>query len=362
MQADDQIVLRQDARRRLFSSASLLVLGAVIAALLGAWSLFWFFAAHETQTLLAAWMAREKSVDRIWTCPEQQIHGYPFEIEIVCTKASFSGEVFDKQLAGNLQGVRVTASLLHPDRAEAFMEPPFDLRSMDGDGEIGLQWDQMRVDLDGAPQNLKAISVEGINVSLRGGLKGFGGVSGRAGTVSSMVAAVPERRADDVYTFRIALGNVSMPIVDSLLGTAPSDAIKLDGLVTKADFSVPGKIAERLDLWRLAGGSVDVNEAILIRGPTTISARGTLRLDDQHRPEGQLDAQFAGAEPILRRFGINPALLGAGALLTSLFGGKQPSNGAPQTGSSSLRLPVTVRSGLISVGPVRTSFAVPPLY
>jgi hypothetical protein len=360
MQANDQIVPRRRPTLRLFSPTLSVIAGLILLTLAVAWSFFWFFAAHETEKLLAAWMAREKSVDRIWTCPDQQTHGYPFKIEISCAKASFSGEVFDKQLVGSLHGVRVAASLLHPDRVEAFMEPPFDLRSVANDGEVDLQWDELRVDLDGLPQDPASISINGANVSLRGGLKGFGVLAGHASGVNSVISAVPDHREDKVYAFHIAMENVSVPAIDTFLGGAPSDAIKLDGSVAKADFLVPGKIGERLDHWRLAGGSIDFSEAMLVRRPTVISARGTLQLDDQHRPQGQLDAQFSGAEPLLRRFGINPALIGAGSLLTSLFGGK--SNYAPQDSAASLRLPVTLRGGFISVGPVKTNFVVPPLY
>jgi hypothetical protein len=361
MKAKDQIILRGSRRVR-FSMPMLVAAVVVIAAVLvGAWSLFWYFAMQETQSLLEAWMGREKSVDRVWTCPDRQIAGYPFKIEISCANAGFSGEVFGKQVAGSLKGIHFTAALLHPDQADAAIEPPFEWHSADGDSQMTLQWDSMQVRLDGLPQDLEAVSIEGTNVSLQGGIKGFGALTGRAGNVNSTIAAVPERRADDVYTFHIMLQNVSIPVFDSFLGSSASDAIKLDGTVTKADFRAPGKAAERLDHWRQAGGQLDLSEAMLTRGTTKIAARGALRLDDQHRPQGQLDAQFTGAEPLLKRFGINPALIGAGSLLTSLLGGK-PNNAPAQDGASSLHLPVTLRSGFVSVGPVKTNFAVPPLY
>lgn len=361
MRANDQIIVLKRRRSRFSTPVFAATAAVIVAALIGAWSLFWYFAMQETQSLLEAWISREKSIDRIWTCPDRQIAGYPFQIQISCTDAGFAGEVFSKQVTGSLKGIHITASLLHPDQADALIEPPFEWHSADGDGQMTLQWDAMLVRLDGLPQDLDAISIEGTNVSLQGSIKGLGALTGRAGSVSSAIAAVPERRADDVYTFNLMLQNVSIPFFDSLLGSAPSDAIQLNGTVTKADFRAPGKVAERLDHWRQAGGQLDLSDATLIRGPTKIAARGTLQLDDQHRPQGQLDAQFSGAEPLLKRFGINPALIGAGSLLTALLGGK-PNNAATQNGGSSLRLPVTLRSGFVSVGPVKTNLAIPPLY
>jgi len=361
MQANDQIILRTRRRLRISTPLFVAIMAVIVAALIGVWSLFWYAAMRETQSLLEAWIAQEKSIDRIWTCPDRQIAGYPFKIEIFCANAGFSGDIFGKQAAGSLKGIHITAGLLRPDQADASIEPPFEWHSADGDGQMTLRWDRMLVRLDGLPRDLDAISIEGTNVSLQGGIKGLGALTGRTGSVSSTIAAVPERRADDVYIFHVMLQNASIPVLDTLLGPSPSDAIKLDGTVTKADFRATGNVAERLDLWRQAGGQLDLSEAALTRGTMKIAAHGALQLDDQHRPQGQLDTQFSGAEPLLRRFGINPALIGAGSLLTSLLGGK-PNNTPAQDGGPSLRLPVTLHSGFVSVGPVKTNVAVPPLY
>jgi hypothetical protein len=337
-------------------------LAIIFALLIGGWSLFWFLAAQQTESLLEAWTKREKSVDRIWTCPNRQIGGYPFKIEIICAKPGFSGEVLGWQLAGGVNEFHATASLFHPDQVEVLVASPFDLRSTDGDGEVNLQWALMRVWLDGLPQDVDSVSVEGSDVSLRGGLKGFGALAGRAGKVSSVVSIVPERRADDVYTFHLALDDASVPTLDALLGSTPPDSIKFDGTVTKANFSAAGTLAERLEHWRLAGGRLDFNEASVTRGATRLAARGALQIDNQHRPQGQFDAQFAGAEPLLKRYGVNPSLVTAGSLLTALLGGKPNGGGASAEGPPALRLPVTLQSGLVTIGPVKTNIAVPALY
>jgi hypothetical protein len=361
MQANGQIILKGRRASRFSLSVSIVILAIIFALLVGAWSFFWSLAAQQTESLLEAWTKREKSVDRIWTCPNRQIGGYPFQIEIVCEKPGFSGEVLGRQLTGSVNEFHATASLFHPDQVEVLAAPPFELRSTDGDGEVNLQWNLMRVRLDGLPQDVDSVSIEGSDVSLRGGLKGFGALAGRAGTVSSVVSIVPERRADDVYTFQLALGDASVPALDALLGSTPPDQIKFDGTVTKANFSAAGTLAERLEHWRLAGGRLDFNEASITRGATRLAARGALQIDNEHRPQGRFDAEFAGAEPLLKRYGVNPSLVTAGSLLTALLGGKQ-NGGASANGPPALRLPVTLQSGLVTIGPVKTSIAVPPLY
>jgi hypothetical protein len=362
MQANDQIVLKKRPVSR-FSGAVLIALLLVsLGVLMAGWSLFWFVAAQQAEALLDAWTKHEKSVDRIWSCPNRQIGGYPFKIEIICDKPGFSGEVLGRQLTGGVKEFHATASLFHPDQVEVLTTPPFELHSNDGEGEISLQWNVMRVFLCGLPQDVEAISIEGSDVSLRGGLKGLGPLAGRAGRLSSRVAIVPERRADDVYSFHLVLDDASFPALDALLGSTPPDVIKFDGAVTKANFNVTGAMAERMEHWRLAGGRLEFQEASVMRGSTKIAARGTLLIDDQHRPQGRLDAEFAGAEPLLKRYGVNPSLVAAGSILNALLGGKSNGNAAPAAGPPSLQLPVTLQSGLITIGPVKTSLAVPPLY
>lgn len=362
MQANDQISLRRGLLSRISTPISILIVVIGLGVLMAGWSLFWFLAAQQTESLLEAWTKREKTVERVWTCPNRQIGGYPFKIEIICDKPGFSGEVLGRQLTGGVKEFHATASLFRPDQVEVLTAPPFELRSDDGEGEISLQWSVMRVLLDGLPQEVEAISVDGSDVSLRGGLKGFGALTGRAGTLSSRVAIVPERRADDVYTFHLVLDNASVPALDLLLGSTPPDAIKLDGLVTKANFGAAGNLAERLEHWRLAGGHLELQEASVTRGATRLAARGALQLDDQHRPQGLLNGEFAGAEPLLKRYGVNPSLVTAGSILTALLGGGKPNGNAPAGGPPSLHLPVTLQSGVVTIGPVKTSLAVPALY
>ncbi len=361
MQAHESVGLRNNRLSRISVSLSLKILTVIIAVLIVVWSLFWYVAARETESLLQAWIEREKSVDRLWSCSDRQISGYPFKIDISCEKAGFEGEFFGKQMIGSLKTVHVNAALFHPNQADAVMEPPFELRSQDGDGEVALQWNALRVHLNGLPQDVTAVAIDGSEVSLRGGWKGLGPLAAHAGMVSSVLADIPQRRAEDAYSFHLALEDASIPVLDSLLGSTPPDVIKLDGAVTKAGFALAGTLAERMERWRLAGGRFELSQASITRGTTKISGRGTVQFDDQHRPQGQLDAEFAGAEPLLKRFGINPAIVSAGSLLSTLLGAR-PKEDAPADTPPSLHLPVTVRSGLVSVGPVKTSIAVPPLY
>jgi len=105
----------------------------------------------------------------------------------------------------------------------------------------------------------------------------------------------------------------------------------------------------------LANGHVDIVSARLTSGGTQFEAKGGLDLDDQHRPAGKLNAEFAGLSNAFRQLNIDPGLITAGQVLSGLFG-----RGSDIPGR--LRLPVTLSEGFVSIGPVRTSIQIPPLY
>src|SRR5579863_10243014 len=70
-------------------AAVTLAVFAVLAA-----TLLWHFAAQKSEAIIDAWIAREKAVGRVWTCPQRTVEGYPFTIEIACAKPCFDGIIF----------------------------------------------------------------------------------------------------------------------------------------------------------------------------------------------------------------------------------------------------------------------------
>jgi hypothetical protein len=98
----------QAARKRLY--ILLCLLAVLVVAALG-WTGVWFFAARQTGQVLQAWMAREKSFGRIWSCPHPQIGGYPSGIAISCNSPRFDGLIFGHMYSGTLQRSRCGIAL-----------------------------------------------------------------------------------------------------------------------------------------------------------------------------------------------------------------------------------------------------------
>jgi len=349
-----------ETKPRSLAKLSVVIIIAALAVLVIGWSVFWHVASGQTGAVLDAWMDQERQAGRVWACPDRKVGGYPFSIEIACSAPHFEGEVAGRNFSGTLQGFNAAAALFQPGDVSANLTAPFALRSTDGSVDVTLGWTALQLDLSGLPDVVTRIAVAGDHLSLQGTIAGIGAVAVRSTGFEGHALKLPQRQ-DSAYDFSLAASEVVSPFIDGLLGGAVPAAIDVSGTMTQADFGISGTFAERVERWRQAGGHIDLARAVATRGPTRFDGNGTLGLDQAHQLQGHLDAQFVGLEPILRQFGINPGLMNAGSLLSGLLGGK-PRGGPQQGGAPALRLPVAMDRGLLSIGPVRTSIRLPPLY
>lgn len=333
-------------------------IGLLVLVALG-WTQLWRFAARESEKTIEAWIAREKSFGRIWSCPERKIEGFPFAIEIACTKPRFEGIIFGQHFAGGLNGLRATAVLTHPTAVTAEIASPFAVLSDDRKIDLELAWNSLQVVLDGLPQNIWRVAITGEKLVLRGNWEGVGPVNGAAGHLSADAAAHREQ-TDRAYDFRVALSDATLPDLDRFLGAARPAEIAAQGTLTEAAFDPTLTVVENIDHWRAAGGRLDLADASLTHGTMTFKARGALSLDESHRVEGKLDTESRGLEPVLQSLGVNPMLVSAGALLSTLVIGAMPSRA--ETAPETLIVRIGFDGGRVSIGPARTSIQVPPLY
>ncbi len=323
-----------------------------------AWTIFWYVAAQQTAASLDAWIAREKVFNRNWSCPDRQIAGFPFAIEIACSKPHFEGAIFGRHYSGTLKGFRATAKLMSPSVVTVKVASPFAVTSDDKAVDLSLAWDRLDILLGGLPQDVAEVSVTGQTLSLQGHAQGLGPLEGRAGRARADITR-DAGRADHAVHFRVVLNGASVSVVDALLGGASPADVTAEGDITQASFDPARTLTYTLDQWRSASGHVDLADVNMTRGETQFRAHGVLSVDPAHRLQGRLETDCLGFEPVLRRLGVDPALIDAGSLLASLLGGGSHDAAA---GPQPLHLPVSFDSGLLSIGPVRTSIRLPPLY
>ena len=66
--------------------------GLLLLAAIG-WTAAWFYASGRVSGEIDAWIAREATQGRNWSCADRSIGGFPFRFELVCTEPTltFSG-------------------------------------------------------------------------------------------------------------------------------------------------------------------------------------------------------------------------------------------------------------------------------
>ena len=343
------------ARKR--PSPLLSILALAILAGLG-WSGFWLFAATQTGQALQAWVAREKTFGRNWSCPNPKIGGYPFAVAIACPSPRFDGLIFGHMYSGTLHGFDVTAPLTQPRDISIAADSPFVAVSKDDKVDFQLAWSDLDIRLNGLPQDLWQAEVNGKNFDLHGGA----GPLSFGGKVNSAAVTAAQRAGEDgqALDFNVTLNGATLPAIEQLLGPGIPADVAAQGTVTKTGFETSLTPAQNLDRWQAAGGRVDLTSVSLMRGDTKFEARGSFTLNAAHRVDGHFDTKSSGLEPVMQHYGIDPGLLSFGALLGNLLSGHSGDQQPQQP--TVLHLPVDFDDGRLAVGPVRTSLRLPPAY
>lgn len=331
-----------------------LLLLVVVAA---GWSALWVWAAHEASHQLDQWLAAEETQGRSWTCPNRTLGGYPVAITIACSDVTFAGEAMGQGVAAELSHLQAEIALWHPRRLALHLTPPFAYKTSDSTTKLGATWARLDIALDGLP-NLEAIELGGEKIAVAGTFGDQGRQSGSTRQLHTRFTLPTDPKAPTL-DFSIAVDGAPIAALDALVGgTAPAD-VALVGSLDHADAGDARTPDEAIETWRQAGGRIALQSGTITREGAKAMASGMLGLDSQHRPQGHLDAQFVGLEPILARYGINGSLAGAASMLSALFGGGKP---ATPTVPGALALPISLKNGHLGVGPISTGVELSPLY
>jgi hypothetical protein len=312
---------------------------AVVAALGAIWSGLWYYLAGQTEAAIFEAIAREAKFGREFSCESRHISGFPFRLEARCDKAKL-------EIAGahgatsltlpSLSGVgrigdpsRVVIEAKGPLSIERPSQPPaaIDWRSLKANvlptqREILVEAPTLQL---GDGQNMIAATADRLSISLR--------------------PAPNDAPRDDVVEITASLSRLVSAIADSVTGnTAPIDfgatlsisqASMLQG---RDEESAPPP----LEQWRLAGGRVRITQADASKGALGANLSGEVALDDAHRVAGRVDVALEGADAFLSKLGLPPTVVG----LLSLGGGK-------------LRLPLAMKDGKATMGPVTIARLLP---
>ncbi len=329
----------------------------VVVVLAGAWSAAWFAASIYASRQVDGFIASEARQGRDWTCPDRHVGGYPFAIALTCRDATYAGQANGQRVDGQVAALAATLSLAAPTHVAIALSPPFSYRSSDRQTEVGGTWKTLTVDLSSLPDP-RSLALRGTEVVVHGRFPGQEDAGSHVATFAARFTASPPQ-PDRTVDFAVAMTGAPMPVLDDLIGgSVPVDAA-VTGRLDQADPGEARTPGEAMEHWRENGGTVALSDIKVSRGGASMTASGTVGLDDEHRLHGKLDASFVGLEPILQRYGISGDVAALGSLLGAFFGGGKPARPATP---GALALPISFGNGRLGIGPITTPVKLAPLY
>ena len=308
------------------------------------WTAAWFVIRAKVEERLDARLAAEAAAGRRWECPERAVGGFPFRIEVTCSRIAFAGPAL-AFTAGRLQTV---TQVYQPRHTIVDLDGPFRLTA--GDAVTEATWSDLKTSLQLKSGGFERVSLAAEGLSLRVTGLPAGEAAGTARRFEAHVRPDPARPADSAVEVAATLSGAAAPLLNQFLGGAETVDAELRASLTQAR---PGRgtLRDRIEGWREAGGRLAIGSFTATQGPRRIEASGDLGLDSLHRPAGHLDLAAAGIADLLTEL-VGP-LPGGGALeaLQSRIPalGRRDASADPKL----RRLPrLTFADGRLHVGPL----------
>lgn len=314
---------------------------ALLFAVIALWSGIWVYARGKAGELMDAWMAREARVGRQWTCPDRSISGFPFRIDVICSKPTFVSSEPRRTGQGALDRLAVTARILDPKQIIAVFNGPLTFKAENGD-MVELAFADARASYRGTPGTLDQASID-----LTKPVVTLTAAAMQPVKFASAKAELHIRRApvaEPATDIALSATEIQSEALNAALADSSPAAINFRTQLTKFAPAPIRDWRQTLETWRQADGEAKIDQLTITKGGMNLGVTGVLRLDSQRRPEGELNGSATGANQLLRAFGIE--LGGGGGLLGSLLGNKP--------GSTPKALPFALRmdGGRLFVGPI----------
>jgi hypothetical protein len=285
-------------RRRLWPVFVPFVLLVVLAV---GWTGLWFYAAGRAENAIAGWRAREAKSGRTYECASESIGGYPFRIEVRCTKprAELRGQGAQLVLTG--ADVVVLAQIYQPTLLIAEFKGPMTIAEPGQPPAYMANWSLGQASVRGTPRAPQRGSLVFDNLKVQ-----------RTGSDATVLDA---KRLE--LHGRLAGGSINdNPIIELGLRTTaatapevhPMAATPLDAEVSAtvrglADFA-PKPWPVRFRELQARGGRIDVTNARVQQGEVIAVSAGSLGLTASGNLDGQLQMTAVGLEHVLKQLDL----------------------------------------------------------
>jgi hypothetical protein len=332
---------------------------AIFFISLTALSGLWTWAGWQLETALTAWTEAKRAEGWTVAYQEPEIDGWPMRLRAELGEPAL---VSPRKLTWNGPALRMESTLWAPLTLQ-----------VTAPGAHDFSWPPLRPGGDGGRATLEAREATGTaHFSADGWLRRLD-----AHFRDTTLLPTPEDE-----TRRLDIGEVNLRLSEATLSEKSGPArIRLDAraiALPKESRPVLGRDVARLALdgelsgafpdgplsaalaiWRDSGGKATLDSLDLDWGPLDLRGEGVLRLDEELRPQGDLTVTASGLGETIDRMAragaMKPGAAIAAKLVIEALGNRDES-----TGRKTLTVAVSLRGGLLYLGPVAL-FPVPPL-
>jgi hypothetical protein len=289
----------QPAKRRrlwpVFVPVALLVVLAV------GWTGLWFYAAGRAEDAIAGWRAREAKSGRTYECASESIGGYPFRIEVRCTKprAELRGQGAQLVLSGT--DLVVLAQIYQPTLLIAEFKGPMTIAEPGQPAAYVANWSLGQSSVRGTPRAPQRASLAFDDLKVQ-----------RTGSNATVLDA---KRLE--LHGRMAGGSINdNPIIELGLRTTAATAPEVHPIAaTPFDAEVSATVRGLADFapkpWpvrfrelQARGGRIDITNARVQQGEVIAVSAGSLGLTANGNLDGQLQMTAVGLEQVLKQLDL----------------------------------------------------------
>jgi hypothetical protein len=277
-----------------------IMLVALVVALFGGWSWFWYYAAGQAHTVFEGWRAREAKSGRAYACGTESVGGYPFRMELACDQASAVFQVPALEL--KLSRILVAAQIYQPTLLISEFDGPLSIADAGKPPTLAANWSLGQASVRGTPVSPERISlvfddpvVERIN--------GGNSATWLRAKHLELHGRIAEGSAADkpVIETVLRLQQASIP------GFHPAAVQPIDAEMTAVirglnDFA-PKPWPVRFREIQQANGRIDITQVRIEQGDILALGNGALSINPDGRLEGQLQVTIAGLETFLNKIG-----------------------------------------------------------
>jgi hypothetical protein len=294
-------------------------------------------------------------------CDSSAIAGFPFRLRLTCSNFTAPLRTGGADIIVRAEEAHGQASIFAPSHIVLTLSSPLSLQKADGSPFAKLRHDGLTLDVVWTRSGLDRASLDVAALDWRPDVP-EAGVAFNVQKLAAFADWVPSADGDSVR-FDVNADGLTAPVLQALLNQSDLGRVTVGGVLHPAP-AMAANLRAAAEDWRQKSGSLGIERLDWRLGDAKLSAEGALSLDESHRPAGRLNLAATRAGPLLSRLGLPPAIAQAQVLIGALFGkpAAAPTAEPGAQDESTLKLPLILARGQVSLGPMRLPFVLTPLY